>query len=182
VNCSNCGAPLLFIEHKDYFICEFCDSTYFPEGNIDGVCITDIATKFDCPVCSKPLVEARINGSEVLSCQKCRGILIKATSFVKNIELLHSRSTKPPVIPPPLNREQLERQIMCPQCNEKMDTHPYGGPGNIVIDNCPRCKVNWLDYNELNKIIRAPDRGYKRFSERYNLDYHFLPHKKPHRS
>lgn len=166
----------------DYLICKYCDSTYFPEENIDGVRITDNSTKFDCPVCSKPLVEARINGSEVLSCEKCRGILINTASFVKNIELLRSRSTKPPVIPPPLNREQFERQIMYPQCNEKMDTHPYGGPGNIVIDNCVCCKVNWLDYSELNKIIRAPERHYMRVSELRDSEDQFYSKRFPKRS
>jgi hypothetical protein len=33
-----------------------------------------------------------------------------------------------------------------------MDTHPYGGPGNVIIDNCERCELNWLDYGELAKV------------------------------
>jgi Zn-finger nucleic acid-binding protein len=42
-----------------------------------------------------------------------------------------------------------------------MDTHPYGGPGNIVVDNCEKCQIIWLDYGELKKVINAPgrDRG-----------------------
>ena len=36
-----------------------------------------------------------------------------------------------------------------------MDTHPYGGPGNIVIDNCAGCELNWLDYGELQRVGRA---------------------------
>ena len=37
-----------------------------------------------------------------------------------------------------------------------MDTHIYGGPGNIVIDNCPACRLNWLDFPELARIESAP--------------------------
>jgi Zn-finger nucleic acid-binding protein len=39
-----------------------------------------------------------------------------------------------------------------------MDSYPYGGPGNIVIDNCPRCALLWLNYGELTRIIRARER------------------------
>jgi Zn-finger nucleic acid-binding protein len=37
-----------------------------------------------------------------------------------------------------------------------MDTHYYAGPGNIVIDDCSFCHLNWLDYGELQRITRAP--------------------------
>jgi Zn-finger nucleic acid-binding protein len=42
-----------------------------------------------------------------------------------------------------------------------MTTHPYYGPGNVVIDNCPACAVIWLDHGELTAIRDAPgrDRG-----------------------
>jgi Zn-finger nucleic acid-binding protein len=41
-----------------------------------------------------------------------------------------------------------------------MDTHPYCGPGNVIIDTCESCSVNWLDYGELQRVIRAPDQHY----------------------
>jgi Zn-finger nucleic acid-binding protein len=41
-----------------------------------------------------------------------------------------------------------------------MDTHYYAGPGNIVIDDCGRCELNWLDAGELMTIVRAPDHSY----------------------
>jgi len=42
-----------------------------------------------------------------------------------------------------------------------MDTHPYYGPGNCVVDTCIRCGVIWLDYGEITVITNAPgrDRG-----------------------
>jgi hypothetical protein len=39
-----------------------------------------------------------------------------------------------------------------------MDTHPYYGPGNVVVDNCARCAVIWLDCGELAAIRDAPGR------------------------
>jgi Zn-finger nucleic acid-binding protein len=41
-----------------------------------------------------------------------------------------------------------------------MHTHPYAGGGNIVIDNCPVCAVNWLDHGELRRVVAAPDPQY----------------------
>jgi Zn-finger nucleic acid-binding protein len=41
-----------------------------------------------------------------------------------------------------------------------MDTHPYGGPGNVIMDTCEHCSLNWLDYGELQRIVRAPDERY----------------------
>ena len=42
-----------------------------------------------------------------------------------------------------------------------MSTHRFLGPENIVIDTCVGCKLIWLDYGELSKVINAPgrDRG-----------------------
>jgi Zn-finger nucleic acid-binding protein len=37
-----------------------------------------------------------------------------------------------------------------------MDTHYYAGGGNVVIDDCSRCELNWLDAGELMSIVRAP--------------------------
>lgn len=42
-----------------------------------------------------------------------------------------------------------------------MNTHPYYGPGNVVIDTCSHCEVIWLDRAELGTTTGAPgrDRG-----------------------
>ncbi len=63
--------------------------------------------------------------------------------------------------PRPLNLEELSREIACPYCSEPMETHPYLGPGNVIVDNCGKCKVIWFDYGELNRIVTAfgRDRG-----------------------
>ena len=35
------------------------------------------------------------------------------------------------------------------------------GPGNVIIDTCESCSLNWLDYGELQRIVRAPDARYE---------------------
>jgi Zn-finger nucleic acid-binding protein len=44
-----------------------------------------------------------------------------------------------------------------------MSTHPYFGPGSIVIDTCDACDLVWLDVGELKQVVDAPgaDRGRK---------------------
>jgi Zn-finger nucleic acid-binding protein len=38
-----------------------------------------------------------------------------------------------------------------------MDAHFYAGPGNVVMDSCEVCDLNWLDHGELSRISRAPE-------------------------
>jgi Zn-finger nucleic acid-binding protein len=38
-----------------------------------------------------------------------------------------------------------------------MEAHSYAGPGNVVIDSCEPCSLNWLDHGELARIAQAPD-------------------------
>jgi Zn-finger nucleic acid-binding protein len=40
-----------------------------------------------------------------------------------------------------------------------MNTHPYYGPGSIVIDSCGNCGLVWLDGGELETVINAPGKG-----------------------
>ena len=91
--------------------------------------------------------------------------LISATVFVLILQALRARRGSDAAIPHPPDRMELKRCIHCPQCHRVMDTHYYAGPGNIVIDDCPSCELNWLDAGELMVIVRAPDRAYDVDSE-----------------
>jgi len=57
----------------------------------------------------------------------------------------------------PRRQNPADRLINCPGCGQPMLGHLYGGPGNVVIDSCERCQVNWLDPGELRRIVVAPD-------------------------
>jgi Zn-finger nucleic acid-binding protein len=62
------------------------------------------------------------------------------------------------IVPPPVNFGELERKINCPNCGRLMSTHLYGGPGNLVVDNCIHCNQLWLDHTEFRRVVRAPGR------------------------
>lgn len=36
-----------------------------------------------------------------------------------------------------------------------MESHPYYGPGNIVIDTCTPCGYLWLDHGELTRVEQS---------------------------
>jgi Zn-finger nucleic acid-binding protein len=65
------------------------------------------------------------------------------------------------VEPLPVDRRELHRHLTCPKCRGRFETYPHLGPGNVVIDNCVRCDLIWLDFGELRAIEQAPgsDRG-----------------------
>jgi len=76
-------------------------------------------------------------------------------NFVAVIDAARAREEQSGTIPP---RRQApgDRTIDCPGCHRPMLSHFYGGPGNLVIDTCERCHLNWLDPGELRRIARAP--------------------------
>jgi len=161
MNCINCGAPARLLYDKGYFICDYCNSLFIPNETDEGIVNFGERSDVNCPVCKIQLVFARISNNPVLYCERCRGLLINAYIFLKTVEALRARPSHPPLPPIPMDPDDLHRVVHCPYCGKTMDTHPYGGPGNIVIDNCADDAVNWLDYKEFTRVISAPgeDRG-----------------------
>ena len=161
MNCSNCGAPMKLAHDRHYYHCEYCTSIYFPEESRDGIRALEEYSEVNCPVCRVSLLHAWIDKTAVLYCGRCRGILLDQNVFLATLRYLRARSTEPPERPRPINPQELAREILCPSCGRKMDTHPYCGPGNIVVDNCPHCTLIWLDTSEIGRVVRAPgrDRG-----------------------
>jgi Zn-finger nucleic acid-binding protein len=142
---------------KECLVCNYCGNIVFPERNEDGVRVLGDPSAKSCPACRLPLREAALAGHRILYCERCRGMLISIDDFFAIVE--QRRAELAGVTEPPhaVDWNELKRRVNCPECGEPMDTHLYGGPGNIVIDNCPRCRLNWLDHHELSHIARAAD-------------------------
>ena len=155
MNCKNCGAPLVLEWEKEYFYCEFCKTIHFPEPNKDYVRSLEYPSALNCPVCHQPLVQALLDQTHVLHCTRCKGILIDTFAFFPTILFIRGRVNKLELPPRLLQKEELTRELSCPNCRAKMDTHPYAGPGNIVIDTCNICDLNWLDYGEFYRAVNA---------------------------
>lgn len=164
MNCANCGAAMELIESRRYFFCRHCGSFHFPEpADTDGVRIVGgTADAPSCPVCKVPLAQALLDDAHpVHFCATCRGVLMPRQTFAGVVGVRRAWASNPPQEPRPLDRRSLERKLTCPSCRARLTTHPYYGPGNVVIDNCETCDVIWLDFGELKQIVDAPgrDRG-----------------------
>jgi Zn-finger nucleic acid-binding protein len=169
MNCRGCGAPMTFDEHKITYNCEYCTATFFPEESRDGIRATDIETSLSCPLCRVPLLQAYIDKIEMKYCGRCRGVLIEKPRFLAAIGYIRTKVRGEEIRPTPIRKEELERKIVCPQCGKQMETHPYAGPGNVVIDSCASCMLNFLDQEELFRITRARDSSFGVIDT--NMDY-----------
>jgi Zn-finger nucleic acid-binding protein len=160
MTCPSCGALLHLSENEESFRCEYCRSVYTPQPNDDDVRVLGEKSPLACPICALALEQAALAGHRVLYCTKCRGMLVSMTDFVALILELRATHTGLGNVQPAADRKGFDRHLTCPQCHQPMDTHFYEGPGNIIIDDCSRCFLNWLDQGELMRVVRAPDHAY----------------------
>ena len=156
VNCSNCGAPMKFVDGRDYFVCPFCTTFHFSKPDQDGVRVFESHSRAKCPRCQTALAAATVEGKSVLHCETCKGLLATNGAFGHIVRVRRERYGRSTVSPVPIDPKELDRRISCPACQRPMDTHPYYGPGPVVVDTCPECELIWLDHGELATIERAP--------------------------
>jgi len=150
-------------ERRRYFFCRYCGTFHFIESaGTDGVEVLDRSGAAPCPVCTSPLAQALLDNVHTIRyCEQCRGVLVPRSVFVDVVNTRRAFAAGAPITPSPLDDRELQRRVVCPQCQGQMDVHPYFGPGNIVIDTCSPCEVIWLDFGELKQVADAPgkDRG-----------------------
>ncbi len=161
MNCPTCGAPLALNPDKDYCRCDYCKGFYFPDRNEDGIRVFGTPAELKCPVCEIPLVHAAMGGVRFLYCGECRGALAFMPIFADFVAEMRTQLgvRMSPLTPP--DPTELDRRLTCPQCHNRMDTHRYGGPGNVIVDSCSKCDLIWLDHGELLRIIHAPDHTFQ---------------------
>ena len=163
MNCGNCGAAMELHESRGYFFCTHCGSFHFPQPP-DDEGLRVIGQEADpplCPACRGPLAAARLDDHPVHVCQACRGVLTPRSVFADVVRVRRAWASGPPVARRPRDEREGAREAICPVCARQMATHPYLGPGGVVIDTCDTCDVVWLDAGELRRIVDAPgrDRG-----------------------
>jgi Zn-finger nucleic acid-binding protein len=164
MNCGNCGGAMELFASRGYFFCRYCGSFHFPEtAGDDGVRVLGPNTEpMTCAVCAQPLASALLDETyPVQYCRNCRGVLLARRDFATVVQRRRAWATGTPGPAVPLNRAELDRKLLCATCRKPMATHPYYGPGNVVIDSCGTCELVWLDFGELRQIVAAPgkDRG-----------------------
>src|SRR5579872_4892271 len=145
MHCPNCGASIRLEDDRQSALCAYCGAVYVPEKNEEGVRVFEQAGNLSCPICRIPLHHATVARQRMLYCTQCRGSLIPMPVFVTLIAILRAERGAGAEIAPPPDAHQLDRVTHCPQCGRQMDTHYYAGGGNVVIDDCSRCELDWLD-------------------------------------
>jgi len=156
MNCPSCGAAMRLNTDEDHLKCDYCKTIFFPDKNDEGVGVLAIASEEPCPICAIPLMHAALSKIRIRYCTRCRGMLIAMGKFIALVEELRDGDPGTMIAPTP-DPHDLHRKINCPHCHRRMDTHFYNGPGNVIIDDCDHCELNWLDHGELMRIVRAPD-------------------------
>ena len=160
MNCPACGAPIHLADTEISATCEYCKAVYLPEKNEEGIRAFAQPSGVSCPLCHADLVPATLARQRFLYCPRCRGSLIPMPVFLVLLGALRARRGEDVEIAPPPDPHELDREILCPQCHRRMDTHYYAGGGNVVIDDCSHCELNWLDAGELMAIAHARDRSF----------------------
>jgi Zn-finger nucleic acid-binding protein len=158
VNCPSCGAPIAVKPDTDGFKCDYCHAVFFPGEEDDDVQASSEQPDpgLACPVCSIPLVKATIAKIPALYCNQCHGLLLPMQVIEPVIDGLRAGSDRSALQTPP-DRGDLKRTLQCPNCNRRMDTHFYSGPGNVIVDSCDACTLIWFDRGELTRIAHSPD-------------------------
>jgi Zn-finger nucleic acid-binding protein len=141
---------------RSLFACDHCGSQQEAPAAAAYVELPNDTTS-PCPLCSTPLSASRLEGHALLCCARCFGMLIEMNRFAAVIDAVRSHEERVFRIALPRRQNPSGRVIICPSCGQPMVGHVYGGPGNVVIDSCERCQVNWLDSGELRRIAVAPD-------------------------
>jgi Zn-finger nucleic acid-binding protein len=137
--------------------CDYCGAERELPWAVDKIALEG-ETKSPCPVCRAPLSTSRIEGHHVLCCARCFGMLIDMSRFAAVIDAVRAGESRTFQAALPRRQTPGDRVIPCPTCQQPMLSHLYGGPGNIVIDTCETCHVNWLDDGELRRAAMAPER------------------------
>jgi Zn-finger nucleic acid-binding protein len=152
MNCPSCGAAMEPVGGRAYFRCNYCGTFEFPETDETGVTDLGEASQFACPVCTQSLNKASVHGHTVFFCGTCRGFLTTNANFTAMLACRREEAKESSRVIRPFGKDELRRRIKCPGCQKKMDTHPYGGGGNVVVDTCYRCHWIWFDAGEFDAI------------------------------
>ena len=156
MNCPACGAPMRLESGAESLTCDYCGNIVFPDKTDDGVRVLSGPTDESCPICGIPLVDASFASARLRYCTRCRGMLVAMDVFADLVQSLRT-GQEGGVIPQATDRRELDRRLTCPHCHQAMDTHFYAGPGNVILSDCERCSLDWLDHGKLMRIAHAPD-------------------------
>ncbi len=154
MNCPSCDAVMRPVGTRPHFHCPNCGAYHFSQETSDGVMPLGQPVGASCPVCRLPLQSAQIENETVCYCDRCRGFLAPMDAFGRIVTQRRARHGPHEQVTAQFDPTELQRELHCPDCDGRMDAHPYSGGGNAVVDTCEQCGLIWLDADELAVIER----------------------------
>jgi Zn-finger nucleic acid-binding protein len=152
------------LDERGIFVCDYCGGQRELPAGLGYVNLGSQTANL-CPLCAAPLSASRLDGYSFLCCARCAGMLVGMDCFAALIDAVRIREQRSVRTVPARDQSPGDRTIACPLCGKPMIAHVYGGPGNVVIDSCENCQVNWLDPGELRRMALAPDTARTRSPE-----------------
>lgn len=162
MNCENCGGPLRATHNPNKLACDYCGGLRVLDetaADAEGVQLLAESDQL-CPVCHEPLHNATLDGLSAQACARCGGILLRQEVFAQIVRGRRMRYDGVREERRPVDGAELRRDVHCPACERRMETHPYYGSGGVVIDTCAKCAMVWVDRGEMRVIERAEGRIY----------------------
>lgn len=157
LSCQKCGGTTEAVSGQKYYNCRYCTSLLqVADVSVDRITPTGTLLEHSCPVCSQTMQTGLVENQRALYCMNCYGVLMRHGDFGTVVgERRAKRAGLEPAEPRPIDPGAYDRKIQCPVCTKAMETHPYYGPGNVVVDTCGDCGYVWLDHGELKRIEEA---------------------------
>ena len=155
-SCTSCGAPREYDRGRLLFTCRHCGTEEPVPVNLQAFDLLE-PSALHCPACKSNLLNALAGGRQVYICLGCHGALVPMASFMAVVAVVRFYEGQSLDVLPARRQEPGDRLLMCPSCGQVMTSHHYGGGGNLVMDSCEHCELNWLDPGELRRIALAPD-------------------------
>lgn len=118
-----------------------------------------------CPKCRQVLEDVQVDTINARVCRACAGMLLAHPELVQIVESSWRAVPEKVAEETPLHAPdgwQNEPMFHCPDCSAAMEKYGYMGIAAIQIDRCDGCNLVWLDANELQNMMLACAKSYRR--------------------
>lgn len=114
-------------------------------------------SSIECPKCVKPLTPRTLETVPVDQCAKCHGIWFDEKEL--QAVLTRSHDLRGGLRTGQTNPGLNQKPGVCPRDRKAMLRAFSAAAEKVVLDMCPECHGLWLDGGELDKLIRAMNKG-----------------------
>jgi|GEM_PF-4050777 len=121
----------------------------------------------NCPRCNVLLLAGDFKDIPVHKCNSCHGMLFPRAQLVLILKRFHPDMSFSVSLDTHVEKVENEHGLChCPSCNQLMSNFGYMGCDQIIIDNCGKCKLIWVDALELGEMSLLYARTEKRAEHR----------------